>query len=515
MMRQTISIEYVISALLIVNGLLFTIEDSLHIPIHIKPFFLVASLLLCFYSSYFTNAVTQLKTFIGLSFLGSELLLFLLPILFLPKFLLLYSHQSSLLLNKLQFVVVIFLMYCALLFVFTYVPDFSFFNIFLWFIIFAASTLFFIYYSRSTYNQEDASSIFNFFYRLILLQIVIVSLQSLIHRDFRPGDSWTGSSGNSVIVGFFLFLLLIFRFIPYFIRLNRNITWLGLFSLKNVVILTGISILLYFNDSKMVILCFVLAIILYFLFLLVIRFLTSFKFHLFLKSLIVSLILIVAFGIIHLIANIYGQMTYDNPRGIANVVSEYFNPELNEHGTNAKFVLYKRIYHDAFKDDFWAWLFGVGPGKLGSKASNIMAYDILYKDESQVKLPSIIGPYSSTSAKKYMADLWTKKIAETSRFRSATLSFPFAGLVTIKGEYGLLGLAFYLFVVYSFSYYLIKKAYYIHDWKLKNWAITLSIFWFSLPLHMVFDNFQEKPYIMLPMFLTSAVIYSLKNDDDE
>jgi hypothetical protein len=501
------SIENAVLSLLIFNGIVFTIQDVFGINTHTRFLILAVALILAFIAIYFTGKTTQINALLGLSFLGSEIFLFALPVLFLPKFIS-FFFVKNVRIKKLQFIVCGFLIYAIALIVVTSVTDFSILNTLLWFLIFGAYLFFFVYYARFEYNETDASVIFGFFFKLIILQLLVVLLQFPIHRDLHPGDSWTGTSGNSVVVGFFLFLLLIYKLVPRIIKPDKTDK---LFTKQNIQLLVIIGVVLYLNDSKMIILSFLVAVILYILNVLLLRFLTKFRIGQFYKVVVATVFLILAYKGILFMANVYGQIKYSATGGINTVLREYFNPRLGETGTNAKFILYKRIYSDCLDDSPLVWLFGVGPGKFGSKASNIMAYDILYKDESQVRLPSFIPPYSNYWTRKYMSDLWTKEIALTSRFRSATLSFPFAGLITIKGEFGFIGLLLFLGVTYAFSYYLLRKAYALEHPKFRKWAIVLSIFWFALPVHMIFDNFQEKTYIMLPMLLTSAVLYSLNN----
>jgi hypothetical protein len=499
------SIENAVLSLLILNGVVFTIQDVFGVNIQARFFFLAAALILAFIAIYFTGKTTQINVLLGLSFLGSEIFLFALPLVFLPKFVS-FFFIKNVRLKKLQLIVGAFLVYAVAMILVTSFNDFAFFNFLLWFLIFGAYLFFFIYYARFEYTPSDATIIFDFFYKLIILQLVVVFLQFPIHRDLHPGDSWTGTSGNSIVVGFFLFLLIIYKVVPRIVKPDKSDK---LFTKKNLQLFILISVVLYLNDSKMIILSFVIAVVLYILNVLLLRFLTHFRIGQFFKVAVAVVFLLIAYKGIVIMANVYGKIKYSASGGISTVLQQYFSQRLSETGTNAKFILYKRIYSDCFDDSPLVWFFGVGPGKFGSKASNIMAYDILYKDESQIRLPSFIPPYSNYWTRKYMSDLWTKEIALTSRFRSATLSFPFAGLITIKGEFGFIGLLLFIAVVYCFSYYLLVKALSAENPTFTKWGISLSIFWFALPIHMIFDNFQEKTYIMLPMLLTSAVLYSL------
>lgn len=505
-------VETLILTLLLVNGVLSTLEYNLGIYTPVKTLVLAIALALSFWAIYFKDRDIQIKTVVGLAFLGNEVFLFALPILFIPMWLAkLIAIQGKISVRKAPLVVLGFLAYCLVLAIVTNLIEFSLLNFLLWILIAASWMIMFVFYARSFYTEEEATQLFGFLRKLILFQIPVMLLQSIIHRDFYPGDSWTGTSGNSVVVGFYFCLYLIAYFSPYFFRIVGGKSVLRVLTIRNLLLVGGFGILFYLNDSKMTIFVFIISLIFYFLFILVLRFVTTFKVLALLRVLIVSAALAVAMIALVIIADWYGKVKYNTDDGIAYVLKDYIDPQLKPEGTNAKFVLYRRVYADLFHDNFLAWTFGLGPGRFGGKASNIMAYDVLYKEEGQLRLPSQIKPFSTFYTKKYMGDLWTEEIASTSQFRSATLSFPFAGLATVKGEYGFVGLMLFLFVTMSLSYFLIQRATALESVNMRSWAVALSLFWFSLPFHMIFDNFQEKLYILFPMAVLSAVIYSISS----
>jgi hypothetical protein len=496
--------------LLFIHGVLYTVQVTFGLSFDYRSVFLIIALVLSFRTLYFKDRTHQIKTLIALSFLGDEVFLLALPILFIPKFIVYaYSKLRFSTLRTPQLIPFFFLLYSACCLIGTNIFDFSLFTIIFWILTFSAYLFIYIYYAEIHYVKCEATLVFGFLSKVVIFQIPILFVQALIHRDFRPGDSWVGSAGNSIVIGVFFFLLLLYNFVPLFIKLKRRINLLSVLSLKNIAMLFILIVLLYFNDSKMTILSFVVASVFYFLFLLLLRLLSNFRKSVFIKTVLVSGMIVFSLMAIGAAADHYVWMTYGETNGVKGALQPYLSTRFDRTGINAKAILYRRVFADLFHEDFSTWLFGVGPGKFGSKASNMLAYDVLYKLETQSKVPPFIKPYSSEYTKKYMADLWTKEQVEQNKFRSSTLSFPFAGLITIKAEYGALGLLFFLCLVYSFSYYSIKKAYSIEIAPIRNWAVVLSVFWFSVPFHMIFDNFHEKNYIMLPIYLSTAVLVGL------
>lgn len=508
-MKWKVSYDTLIILLLFIGGICYTIESTFGFNTYFKPVFLLVSVALSINVIYFGSKATQIKTLIGLSFLGNEVFLMTIPLLLILKFFI--NKEKFKTVTKTSVAVLFFFCYSVLLLIITNLTDFSFLTIVFWFISFGSLFPMFILCSSNRYNTSEALDIFSFFEKLILVQIPILVIQGAIHRDFHPGDSWPGSGGNSIITGFYFSMLLLLMFIRGLVKLDRRVSVWSVVSARNVVLLGILIVLMYFNDSKLIVLCFIVATVFYFLFLLLLRYLTRPR-PVFLLKIVASIALMFFAGYLILgVSRIYVKENLDSDKGLT-ALSIYTSPELDKKGMNAKYILYKRVYVDLLKENPTAWFIGAGPGKLGSKASNMLAYDILYKTEDQARLPGFVPAYSSAITRSYMADLWTREIVETSKWRSTMLSMPFAGLVTIKAEYGVPGLLFFLFLMLTFSYFLIKKAFKMENWKLKDWAIVVSISWFALPLMMIFDNFQEKFYFMIPLLLSTAVLNSVKDE---
>lgn len=90
------------------------------------------------------------------------------------------------------------------------------------------------------------------------------------------------------------------------------------------------------------------------------------------------------------------------------------------------------------------YIIGTGPGTNGSRASNALAYDVMYKKENTVTLPSFIPPKSSSFTRRYLSRLFTKDYAESSGNRSALLGNPFNSICAVFIEFGVMGTALFI-----------------------------------------------------------------------
>ncbi|WP_299455626.1 hypothetical protein [uncultured Microscilla sp.] len=485
-----------------------TLVDVVGFPNIFKPLFLLCSVTILTWSLYSHKPpIYQLKVIIGFCFLGIEQTLFILPLIILPQMM-----RST---KKLSFqiphlILLLYLTYCLVLMLFYTIIDFSFFTPILWYLITGGQLILFLHYYRYQYDSQDLIEILSFFKKLILLQVIFLAAQLVIHRSFYPGDLWSGSFHDADKAGFFLLLLLIYYIIPPFLLKNQSL--LKLKSRKGVVVL-AMALAVLLCDAKILSAITIVSSVLY---VILTVFSQLFNRHTQTstnKTTLTTLLIFMSSFFVLSILNLYlNRISAGQINNIFEITSTYTGSTLKEAskkvlaGTNTKAVLYHRTYSQWARDNPFTWFFGAGPGRFDSRTSNILAYDILYKDENQFRLPSVIPPYSSYWVKKYMNDVWTKEISEAARWRSANLSFPFAGLIAIKAETGLVGLVLFHLFIFSCIYFLKKKLDASNTPIIQNWTIIISIFWLSLPLQMLIDNIQEKPQIMLPMLLLTTII---------
>lgn len=488
------------------------LSDAFGFPNILKLPFLLCSIVVFIWSFYSKQSpIYQLKVIIGFCFLGIEQALFILPFIILPQII---SSTKKLSFQIPQLTLLLYLIYClALIFVYTII-DVSFFTPILWYLIIGGQLILFLHYYRYQYDTQDIIKTLSFFKKLILFQLFCLATQSVLHLSFYPGDLWSGSFHDANKAGFFLSLLLLYYLVPPFLLKTQS-----LFKRKSYKSLTvfAIALAVILCDAKILTAITLMSSILYII-LSVFSQLFNRRSQTSTNKTILTVFLISLSSLFVLsLLNLYlNRISKGQINNIFEISSAYTGSTLNETsaemviGTNTKAVLYHRVYSQWANDSQLTWFFGAGPGRFDSRTSNILAYDILYKDEGQFRLPSIIPPYSSYWVKKYMSDVWTKEISEASRWRSANLSFPFAGLIAIKAETGLIGLVLFHLFIFSCIYSLKKKLDTFDIPTIQNWIIVISIFWLSLPFQMLIDNIQEKPQIMLPMLLLTTILLKTK-----
>lgn len=505
-------LEKFLYVLVFLSGICIAGTERLEMELPIKPILIIIIFLILIYTIYFHSVEFQIKTILASAFLGTEIIFFILPIIFLPKIINYFSvEKKNGLFKKWSFALLMFFVLAFVQLIVSNIKEFSFFTVFFWLLIFGFGFILFIYYSDIAFNESEIGKIFTFFKNLLFLQLIILFFQGIIYLEYMPGDIWGGSFIDADKAGFYLTLLLVFYFAPTFF--SRKISVLSIFNINRIAFLIFILICIVLCDAKIKSFLLFSGIFLFSIFFIVFFLFNKNPFFSGYKAFIVCIISILFFTSTLNLINFYLVHYSDNKAPLSNIIAKYtYAPEsrLVTHGVNAKYLLYKNIYWDLYRQDPLKWFWGEGPGKFNSRTSNMLAYDLLYKEKGQFKLPHFIPPYSSPLVKRYMPGVWTKERAEFIKWLSANFSFPFAGWITIKGEMGIIGVIFFLFIPFLLSYYLINKTKKIESITLNKWAIVLCIFWLSFPLQLVIDNMQEQPQIMYPMYLLTAAFLSIK-----
>lgn len=481
-----------------------------NISLDIKPIIITASLATLIYALYFLKPIYQIIALIGISFIGIELLLFIVPILFIPKYLFDFRfNRNNPSIKKWSFLTIAFLVFTIASLIFSQIHDFSPYTIVFWILIFLSQFLIFIYYSEKKFNSEQFIQLTSFTERLILVQIFVLIVQATFHRKFYPNDAWGGTFHDADKTGLFILLYLLLQFTPPLLTTKHS--FVNLFTVRRILLYVVLTSLLILCDSKIK-----NAMVLIGVPLIAIFGIINLSFNSSLidkrKALVLLLSSVMFIGSLFTIINLYLTKIANSTQTLNEIATQYTestDPRLVELGVNGKYILYKRLVVHRASEDLWGWLFGEGSGKLGSRTSNMLAYDVLYKTEGQFRLPMSIKPYSSSGVKLYMADLWTKDKANFSKYVSSNLAIPFSGWIAVIGEWGLVGAVFIFMLILYFSFKLISFPSNRYNKLTSSWAIVIAIFWITLPLQMVVDTVQEKPQIMYPMLLFTAVLLSI------
>lgn len=494
-MNLRLNTDSVYLFVLFVFGIYSSLVYSDKIEPSLNNMFMLFQLICIVFAVYFKNKNFQLRAILAMSFIGLDYVLMILPFILLPKIIFGNKKTNFKILKSPNFVAMALLLYSFLLIIPSSIADFSLSSNLFWVLTFGNGFIVYLYYSKFKYDQSEIISIIRFFEKLIFIQLVLLPFQGIINLDFQPGDWARGTFQDAHKTGFYILLLFISLFtMPLF---AKEIPLKRLFRFKNMIYIFFLIYVLLLTDAKIIYLCFFFAICLFFGFMLFGKLRGKIKSVSLSKVTVLAIISLGMISIVPSMVEAYNKTVFNRSHSIVQYMEE-------QGKVSYKMLFYKRVFVNMLEDNALAWVFGVGPGKLGSRASNTLAYDVLYKEDQ--KIPAFIKPHSSPWVVKYMSDLWSEDIALKMRFTSSTLVSPFAGIASIKGELGIIGLLMFLILSFLFSHQLIIKANMIGSSHIRSWAFTLAIFWMAIPVLSIFDNFMEKPQIILPMFLLSVII---------
>ena len=451
-------------------------------------------------ASFYTGTVyQQIMAVIAFSFFGIDTVLFLCFFIVIPPLIFVISERKAL---KVKLPVLIFTflgIYVLLISIIGNLMEPFWLSSIMGLATYGGGIILFIYFSLFAYTREKLFNVLSFFRNLIICQLILVWAQFFIDGSYRPGDYGMGSFGNTGKSGLFITLLFVYDFLVPILFSKVDLRFL----IKRSPYFLFLVFALILIDAKLIYLSTVIAIVLCFLGVFATRIMRNrlpVRIILCLSGALITLTIFFPFFFRFYLKNFLNE-TLD----LNKIIYMYTkDPEYSQ-----KFTFYKNVYGRMAHEYPATFIFGTGVGKLGSRASNTFASDILYKDPAS-RLPAFIPVYSSSLTKRYMKNLYTKQIYDTMRWRSANLSFPFAGIVSIKAEFGLIGLLLFLAGLYLIVVSLIRRSYSMEN-DLKNWGLTFAIFGYTLIILLFFDNYQEMPPVTYPFFILSSMYLCTKD----
>ncbi len=187
------------------------------------------------------------------------------------------------------------------------------------------------------------------------------------------------------------------------------------------------------------------------------------------------------------------------------VVSGLWRPYVSLVTTiNPKAQLVVRTTERMAEGGLHTWV-GYGPGSYASRAATIRASDVLYKDGDQA---GFIPPHTGESYREAAHDLYTSEIALTTGARSGALTNPFSSVVGIVAEFGLIGTAAVLLLLFAAA----RLGY--RAWRLgrlpEAWRAAGAAAGFGVPLLLflgIFDSYFEQPDVTA-MLITLLLVSS-------
>lgn len=305
------------------------------------------------------------------------------------------------------------------------------------------------------------------FERLCILQIIPVIYTFIITKingTFHP-DCIIGTTSHANILAILLLINLII--IIFDKKIKRTF--------KFKIIITHVFMLMI-CDAKLIIFCYICALIVYYI--ITHRYRISY------------LKLIITFFIATLIISI----SLLNISKIKNLIDEYnIESYLYDQSRNKKVQAYITTFNNL---DNLEKVIGIGCGRYGSKVANALASEVMYKGDYSIELPNFIKRRVNNKY-FYIASMFTEEFHTRMQGHSGILSYPMSNYITIFGEQGVLGLLFILIFFISNIY---------TSMKIKNNSIGMacSILIIFTLIIMVFDNFLEmNEYVILIGFILS------------
>lgn len=423
------------------------------------------------------NQTTSAKEVISALLISPE------PGLFLTSWLLLFKaiiSKTTLKRLTIDPPVIAILALSITLFAYNLVSEKLFLNYPLWISTFLSGIFLYIY-GKTLSEKINEIKIIKFIAYCILLQVIVISIQSIRENTLTPGDWSKGTLLDAHKLG--LTFIFTSTFFLFKLASERRIS--------DSLLLGIILAALYFCDAKAAILCGIVGILIYLLLISTSKRKTG-KYFVFPHPLPMAAICagVVAAIFVTTISEI------KNSAYIAYIEDDFIN---------SKYTFFNRVWLDIYNQHQINWIFGTGPGTLGSRASNILSADILYKlDESALsKLQN-----SSAWTKKYMQGLWTQELADNIKYYSAILSYPFSGITSIKAEIGLIGLALYTWLIFRIGKNLYATVNFRSPALTDHVKLSLSLSLCIYYLALFFDNFHEQPSIGYLLLFLCAIFSS-------
>lgn len=491
--------EVFMLTLMVLNGILPQIIPGFLV----SPLFMGLEMVLMPFALLFFPIERQIKIFLTFAFLGYEYPLILGSIFFLLAFGAKVWKSNKMIVTRPLLFILGIVFYSILLFIVNAYNFFSFSGLMFWAMTFLGPFVLLLYMTQFRLAETVQDTIFGFFKKSIVIQFPILLAQALNMKTIIPGDWAGGSMLDAHNCGIFIGLYALHLILP---KISSSATSAGWFSWSFLKKAIPTLCFLLLTDAKTVYFLLVISFLLFLLIILVKSFYKKYSFLPKGKIALYTLTGLFSLMLLPYLGQAYVRFAMNNPEAdvyeiVGNYLLDDYHSFSEDHISNQKAVLYKRVFSSMRQEEELLWWVGTGPGTFGSRAANTLAYDVLYKETQ--KIPSFIPPVSSPWTRKYLGDLMTQDLVEIVLFRSAVLASPVSGIVALKAELGWPGFILFLLAILAFSFSLIPgKGNFLN----RANSQMISIYWLLLPLLMIFDNYQEKPVITFPLILLTAVL---------
>ena len=424
---------------------------------------MVQSLLIFYALFYRPGTVVAAKCMLVSFFMGVEVVFLIFTVLYALSSLM---HNKNTFLYVRNKVLLLLFLYSIFVFVANMFYQFTIVNYVLWISVFFAPYCAYFYAQELSSNDVGIKDIYALSILLVIVQCIILLFLGISETGFSPGDWAAGTFGDAHKLGFlYLFFGVL---VGYSFLKERSFVYL--------VLLCFMTFFLYLCDAKAIVLSAFLAVIL------------ASVFSLFFAgkwqaivyrplSFFVLTIFILVFSVV----------------GIPSQVAEFFEIYLYGELSSSKYRLYVSVWNEMLFDSPFNWLFGVGPGELGSRASNMLSGDVLWKKEGG--LATLLPVFSSAWTREYMDGLVTSEVMKYIGNVSAILTYPYAGFISIKAELGLLGLFIFSYCLFTILYRSVARV----ERPIDKTLLLMGVVIFC---SLLFDNYHEQMSVLgLYMFI--------------
>jgi hypothetical protein len=500
LLRGKLTHDYALLLALFVYGMFKGIEYAFGVSLGIIGFagFGALSCYVVLRALISSDTVTKAKGILFASFIGNDYYFFLVGAIICAYVFISNPKVRNTRINLLLGILVAYMIGISLV---GLLDEFLILNSVFGLLYYSAFLLLPLIFSAHRPTNSEFREIIKYLEALIILQIIIILFQAVLNFTFRPGDWGRGSLDGTDRTGFYVMMYFMVQ-----AAVGPLISRQGVIEtvIKRPFIFIFLPLILILLDAKMVYLGILagFGILMLFMGANIFRFIRSLNLSTWIFIWGFAILFVLAFPSL---ARFYSQRIMVEQLDIGDNVRKYVeDPEFNQ-----KFVLYNRTFGQMWSEAPVRYVLGVGAGKFGGKVSNAFSNDVLYKDPAN-NLSACLPSYSSYWVRRYYPGLYTEDIYKTIKWRSANLSFPFAGIITLKVEYGVVGLVLFLALLWGMGIKVLYHSRDVTDLFERKWMVAFSVMAFTIPLLMLYDNYQEFPQIMVPTMLFLSLALNIR-----
>ncbi|MEY8337972.1 hypothetical protein AALB16_08055 [Lachnospiraceae bacterium 62-35] len=306
----------------------------------------------------------------------------------------------------------------------------------------------------------------------LCIEFVIVITIALKNLTFIPGDIFCGTMSSAHWFGNWLIVSLVVILFHNGINHPTGICWKNV--KKNIPYLLILLIMLYLSDSKSLIVALAIGSLGYIIF--EHKGIMKYSFMFYFILFYVGLFIVISLLYLPPIENYIKDK------------SDLLNTYLYTSGWNGKFEYIRGTLLEELRGI--RLLTGFGLGQYGSRVANLFAYTVMWRADNGINnlISSLFAPHYLPQFARYISFYDYDFVAQIG-WRSAVLSYPFNSVTAFIAEIGLIGVAFFSYIISI----CLKKS----DCKILGYYFLAACFF-----DLYFDSYQCLALIILVLFNT-------------